>query len=145
MTAKLSKIHQQCQQLWLLAFHTPQTLRFASSKETERAKFTLYDAVRAARRSGIGTPELLNAVANCEICLAPDKLSLTLQNKAENSFFGQMMEQLEERGCGAERAEERTASGEPFPDMTESLRKLKEELEGGKAALGNPYYKREEL
>jgi hypothetical protein len=145
MTSKPSKIHQQCQQLWLLAFHTPQTLRFSSSKETERAKFTLYDAVRTARRSGIGTPELLEAVANCEICLAPDKLSLTLQNKAENSFFGQMMEQLEEKGCGKGQAEERAASGEPFPDMTESLRKLKEELEGGKTAPGNPYYKREEL
>jgi hypothetical protein len=145
MTSKPSKIHQQCQQLWLLAFHTPQTLRFASSKETERAKFTLYDAVRAARRSGIGTPELLEAVANCEICLAPDKLSLTLQNKAENSFFGQMMEQLEEKGCGAEQAAERAASGECFPDMTESLRKLKEELEGKESAPGNPYYKREEL
>jgi hypothetical protein len=56
-----------------------------------------------------------------------------------------MMEQLEEKGCGKGQAEERTASGEPFPDMTESLRKLKEELEGGKTAPGNPYYKREEL
>jgi hypothetical protein len=122
-------------------------LRFSSSKETERAKFTLYDAVRTARRSGIGTPDLLNAVANCEICLAPNKLSLTLQNKAENSFFGQMMEQLEEKGCGKARGEEARQPGEPFPDMTESLRKLKEELEGeGKgAAPSNPYYKREEL
>jgi len=141
---KPSKIHQQCQQLWLLAFHAPQTLRFSSRKETERAKFTLYDAVRTARRSGIGTPELLNAVANCEICLAPDKLSLTLQNKSENAFFGNMLKQLEEKGC--KEGEEAGSLGEPFPDMTESLRKLKEELEGGKgAAPSNPYYKREEL
>lgn len=146
MSKQISKIHQHCQRLWLLAFHSPQTLRFPSSKETERAKFTLYDAVRKHRKSGHGPADLMEAITNCEVCLAKDKLSLTVQNRSENKFYGNMLEQLEEAVGGEGEAE--PISGTPDLDLEESLERLKGKMQDAGLKIDppvNPYYNREEL
>jgi len=143
-----SKMYRKCQGLWKLAYHSPQTLTFKTQREAQRAKFALYNSTKEVRkalhagRAANVSQALTLAVQNCEICLSEDKLSITLQNHSENSFYGSMLGQLEDmvEDGGEEQAEEQAEQAPTLAnDLAEQLRKLSQGIIDSQQVIKPPY------
>jgi len=100
-STRVSQIHQQCQALWIAARGAEQIIPFDTEKEAFRARFVMYDAVKQARDTSNGSPELLDAIINCEAVLretVPGNPSgawqVVLRRRAENPFYKKMLNAL---------------------------------------------------
>ena len=138
-------IKQQCQTIWLRALHEPVRLQFADKKQTTRARFTFYDAIRNS-----DSPELIRAKELVEVSTDRALNQITLQLRSENPFHASFAGQLAEVIAGQEGplGEKIKLEGGPSKEEVEnSLRKLREKVEEEKAGMvrpETPYFKRED-
>jgi hypothetical protein len=140
---KKPNMRQKCQEIWLrvMGDNKPIVLGFSDVTMMHKARLALYDSIRKSRNG-----QLKQAKELVEIRMSNKDMTLTIEQRANNPFYGELDKQLDivledKKPPLIEVAE--TAQAPPEIDISESLRKFQEKVcEGSRPE--NPYFKREE-
>lgn len=128
-------IRAKCQAIWLKAYQGPVVLSYTDKGVMQRARFALYDALRKT-----DDQRLLKAKEDIEVRADSRNITLTIQRRELNPFYGEFEKSLEVVAGEVEMA---------IPDPEESLKRFqekmcKEEKEVGSPRKGNKYFNRKE-
>jgi hypothetical protein len=139
---KKPNMRQRCQEIWIRAMgdSKPIVLRFSDTTMMHKARLALYDSIRKSRNS-----QLKQAKELIEIRMSSKDMTLTIEQKANNPFFGELDKQLDivlEDKKPPLIDLTQTANAPPEIDISESLRKFQEKV-CKESRPSNPYFKRE--